>query len=180
MVFCVAACDKDGGDKGDSGKDKNNTTSNVAVGFYVEYNSVKIELCSEADEILDNLGTPKAEAPQGECGGLGEVVKYTYDSIEIKVLNNNITKKRIVDGIKILDDSIKTPENITIGSTKDEVIKKCGKNYANISDTQISYVLNRNKLLGDISGEIQLIIKLRNGCVSNIEYQVIYDKNQSA
>lgn len=161
MVFCVAACDKDGGNKDNGSNDNDGTKPKAAVSFYVEHNSVKIELGGDAKAVITALGTPKSTSPMGNCGGQGTLTKYTYASIEIYVLTSGA--KETVDQITLLDDSTKTPENITIGSTKDEVIKACGNAYSKVSDTGITYT----------SGDKNLMIQLRDGVVVGIDYRVL-------
>ena len=160
MIFCVAACDEKG-NNGDGTKDKGTTKPKAAVSFYVNYNSTKIELGGDAKAVITALGTPKSTSPMGNCGGQGTLTKYTYASIEIYVLTSG--DKETVDQITLLDDSIKTPENITIGATKDEVIKACGSAYSKISDTGITYT----------SGNKNLMIQLRDGAVVGIDYRVL-------
>ena len=160
MIFCVAACDEKG-NNGDGTKDNGSTKPKAAVSFYVNYNSTKIELGDDAKAVITALGTPKSTSPMGNCGGQGTLTKYTYASIEIYVLTSG--DKETVDQITLLDDSIKTPENITIGATKDEVIKACGSAYSKISDTGITYT----------SGNKNLMIQLRDGAVVGIDYRVL-------
>ena len=160
MVFCVASCDK-GGDKDNGGNNNDGTKPKAAVSFYVNHGSVKIELGGDAKAVITALGTPKSTSPMGNCGGQGTLTKYTYASIEIYVLASG--DKETIDQITLLDDSIKTPENITIGSTKDEVIGACGNAYSKMSDTGITYT----------SGDKNFMIQLRDGAVVGIDYRIL-------
>ncbi len=161
VAFCVAACNKDKGDTDkDSDNDDGGASSKSSVSFYVNCNSVKVELGGDAKAVISALGTPKSTSPMGNCGGQGTLTKYSYASIEVYVLT--VGDKETVDQITLLDDSIKTPENITIGSTKDDVIKACG-NATKLSDTNITYT----------SGNKNLMIQLRDGAVVGIDYRVL-------
>ena len=161
MAFAVVACDKDGGDNVEGTKNDDKGTQKSSVSFYIDHSSAKIELGGDAKAVITALGTPKSTSPMGNCGGQGTLTKYTYASVAIYVLTSG--DKETVDQITLLDDSVKTPENITIGSTKDEVIKACGSAYSKISDSSITYT----------SGNKNLIIQLRDGAVVGIDYRIL-------
>ncbi|MBQ7384302.1 MAG: hypothetical protein IJV72_05880 [Clostridia bacterium] len=166
MAFCLVACEnkKNNNNNDDDDGEGGGASKKSSVSFYVNYNSVKIELGADAKAVLSALGTPKRTDDQGECGGLGRVTKYVYASLELFTLNNG--KTETVDGIKLLDDAVKCPEGVGIGSASADVLKACGSNPTNKSDTGITYT----------SGSKNLIFSLRDGAVSGIEYKVISTK----
>lgn len=163
MAFALVACDskKDKKSNDDDDDGGASTVKKSSVSFYVNYNSAKIELGADAKAILAALGTPKKTADQGECAGLGRVTKYVYASLEIFTLNNG--KTETVDAIKIVDDAVKCPEGVGIGSAAADVLKACGSNPTKKSDTGITYT----------SGSKNLIFSLRDGAVVGVDYRVI-------
>ncbi len=162
MAFCLVACEnKKNNNNDDDDRDGGGASKKSSVSFYVDYNSVKIELGADAKAVLTALGTPKSSSPMGNCGGQGTLTKYVYASIELYTVTNGNTET--VDQITLLDDAVKCPEGVGIGSTSADVLKSCGSNPAKKSDTGITYT----------SGSKNLIFSLRDGAVVGIDYRVI-------
>ncbi|MBO5101674.1 MAG: hypothetical protein J6C39_04005 [Clostridia bacterium] len=163
MAFCFVACEdkktnnRDNDDDGDSG----GASKKSSVSFYVNYNSVKIELGADAKAVLAALGAPKSSSPMGNCAGQGTLTKYTYNSFDIYTVSNGNTET--IDQITLLDDAVKCPEGVGIGSASADVLKACGANPTKKSDTGITYT----------SGSKNLIFSLRDGAVVGIDYRVI-------
>ena len=160
MVSVLAACDSGDGYKDDnsgSGAATTKATEGASVKYYVEFTGVKIELGADAEAVIDALGTPKATAEVGNCGGQGTLTKYTYTSIEVYVLTSGASKT--IDQITLLDDSVSTPEGIKIGSTQNDVKTKC-KTPTKSSDASYTYT----------SGNKNLKFNFRDGAVVGIDY----------
>jgi hypothetical protein len=159
LAISVSACgDGKNGTSGDQGGNKNESS----VKFYINYNSgVKIELGADANAVLDQLGTPASQSEMGACGDLGTVTKYVYDTIELFVLKSG--DKATVDQITLKSDLVKTPEGVTVGSSKDDVISAYGNGYAKCDDNEIRYT----------SGNKNLKLTLRDGAVIGINYLVL-------
>ncbi|MBQ8140146.1 MAG: hypothetical protein IJ038_00430 [Clostridia bacterium] len=161
MIFAVVSCSKDENEE-ENGGDKGITTSQKSsVSFYVNYKSVKIELGADAKAVISALGTAKSSLSMGNCGGLGTLTKYVYDSLEIYVLASGSTET--VDQITLLDDAVQTPEKVSVGSAKDAVISACGNGYSKMTDTSITYT----------SGSKNLKFTLRDGTVTGIDYLTV-------
>ena len=132
-------------------------TEGAAVKYYVEFTGVKIELGADAEAVIDALGTPKATAEVGNCGGQGTLTKYTYASLELYVLTSGTSST--IDQITLLDDSIATPEGIRIGTAQADVKTKC-KTPTKSSDASYTYT----------SGNKNLKFNFRDGAVVGIDY----------
>ena len=157
LTLGFAACGDD-----NKGKEQNDNQNTSSVKFYINYNSnVKIELGADATSLLSQLGTPVSTSEMGACGDLGTVTKYVYDTIELFVLKS--ADKATVDQITLKSDLVKTPDGVTIGSTKDEVLKACGNGYAKCDDGEIRYT----------SGNKNLKFTLRDDSVVGINYLVL-------
>ena len=127
--------------------------------FSVTVKGTKIELAKDAVPVLSALGEPLSETPLGDCGGLGETTKYTFNSFEIQVREKN--KSKYIVHIKLTDDFYKTADNVTIGTLKADVENAYGEPTTKSSDEN-SYTYK--------SGEKSLIIVFREGKVSNLEF----------
>ena len=159
MAFCVVACDKDDDKESSNDGDKGNSDKQQTVSFYVEYGSTKIEIGADAATVISALGEPTSKQEMGSCGDQGTLTKYKYSSIEIYVLSNG--SKQTVDQITLIDDGVKTPEGVKIGSSKDDVTKACGK-ATKQTDTNITYS----------SGNKNLVFQIRDGSVVGIDYRM--------
>ena len=160
MMLTLAACNsaKDNG-KGDDDSKATTTkaTDSTSVKYYIEFTGVKIELGADAASALAALGTPKATAEVGNCGGQGTLTKYTYASLELYVLTSG--NSSTIDQITLLDDSIATPEGIRIGTAQADVKTKC-KTPTKSSDASYTYT----------SGNKNLKFNFRDGAVVGIDY----------
>ena len=157
LALGFVAC---GGDNG--GNEQNDDQNKSNVNFYINYNSsTKIELGADATALIDQLGAPVSQSEMGACGDLGTVTKYVYDTIELFVLKSG--DKATVDQITLKSDLVKTPEGVTVGSSKDDVISAYGNGYAKCDDNEIRYT----------SGNKNLKFTLRDGSVVGINYLVL-------
>ena len=156
LVACSSAKDNGKGDD-DSKATTTKATESASVKYYIEFTGVKIELGADAASALAALGTPKATAEVGNCGGQGPLTKYTYASLELYVLTSGTSST--IDQITLLDDSIATPEGIRIGTAQADVKTKC-KTPTKSSDASYTYT----------SGNKNLKFNFRDGAVVGIDY----------
>ena len=159
LALGFAACGDDQGKNEQGGNDGG--SNKKSVNFYMNYNNIKIELGADATALVGQLGTPESTSDMGACGDLGTVTKYVYDNIELFVLKSG--DKATVDQITFKNDLVRTPEGVTIGTSKDDVIKSCGDGYAKCDDGEIRYT----------SGNKNLKFTLRDGAVTRINYLVL-------
>ena len=123
-VFALASCtDK----KKDDASGKN---------YYVTYNGQKVEVGADAKKLIKKLGD--YTSVDGEaCGTDEKDVIYTLSGLEIETHVNK--DGETVRKIKILNDSQKTEKGITIGATRDEVIKAYGNDYTESASGTLKY-----------------------------------------
>lgn len=163
-LFAFVACDEKNEKEPDDDKGASSGGEKSSINYYVEYKGTKISLGADADSVLNALGTPVSSDDLGDCGGIGTQTKYTYsDSVVIYVVDRG--NKKVIDGVLLNSDAVLSPEKVGVGSTKDEVIKACGKGYSKLTETQISYS----------SGHKSAIFSLRDGAVVKVEYQLDSD-----
>ena len=158
LALGFAACGEGSDNKGNENESNQSASS---VKLYINYNNVKIELGADATAVISSLGTPVSQSEMGACGDLGTVTKYVYDNIELFVLKSG--DKATVDQITIKNDLVKTPEGVTIGTSKDDALNALGKSYAKCDDSEIRYT----------SGNKNLKLTLRDGAVVGINYLVL-------
>ncbi len=113
LLLAFVGCKSENGDTEDKG-------------VYVDYNGTRIVMGAAADDIIKSLGEPTEKREIGDCGGLGAQVKYSYDSLEVYVLESK-TDGNIIDGIIFRDDLVETPEGVCIGQSVDKAKELLGE-----------------------------------------------------
>ena len=93
--------------------------------YYISYEGTKICPGKDADGLLERLGEPRSEKNNGNCGGQGVQMKYSYSSFDLYLLEST-DGTVTVDQISVKDDLIETPEGICIGEDADAVKKTYG------------------------------------------------------
>ena len=141
MLFVLFACD--GADGGKS----------------YEFKSGGVTLkIGDADSVIDALGKPIATDESASCGGIpGVDVVYVFSGF--KVYTTPAKSGNVINKIELTDDSVKTPEGIAAGATKDAVIKAMG---TPTSETASSLVYAGKGM--------KLTFIIRNDCVTSIQY----------
>ena len=154
LLFAFVACDSNDEYTEDTPQ---SSTESASPAFHVNISGVKIELGADADPVIKALGTPKSTREGVNCGNQGTVKEYIYGSFEVYVLVSD--KSSTIDGIKLLDDTVSTPEGIKIGSTESDVKSKY-KSPTKASSSSYTY----------ISGHKNLKFNFRDGAVIEINY----------
>ena len=87
---------------------------------------------AEAEAIIAALGEPSAydESPSCAFEGLDKV--YTYSGFEIKTYTE--AGKDYIYMIVLTNDLVQTPEGISIGASKTEVVAKYGESYTSVGE----------------------------------------------
>ena len=94
--------------------------------YAIKAGAVTVELGKKADGTLDKLGEPMSEQNTGNCGGLGETVRYEYSSFVMVVVDYEDGGK-IIDQITLKNDGAETSKGIYIGSSEAAVREKYGE-----------------------------------------------------
>lgn len=94
--------------------------------FAVRCDDTIIRLGDNAELTLDALGKFLSSQPTGNCGGLGESVRYEYPSLVLGVVDYE-EGDTVVDNIELKNDSAETAKGIYIGSTEADVRAKYGE-----------------------------------------------------
>lgn len=142
LILCLAAC---GG----------NTTSDSFT--FEAPNGTKIAIGALHDDVIPKLGDYNSVNITDSCGGFeGKDRIYYYNGF--RVYTTPAKKGEVVNKIELTDDSVSTPQGLTIGSTKDAVVKAMGEG------TAVGDNLTYEK------GSMKLQFIFRDGTVTNIQY----------
>ena len=140
LVFFVG-CDKE---------EVNYSFKSGEVGFSVHH---------DADAVIEKLGDPIDLVETPSCGGGAEPVReYTYAGFKFNTINENGLNKIVK--IVLTDDSVSTPEGISIGDSRDAVIDAYGENFTENASGTLTYT----------DGSVKLRFGITDGCVSAIHY----------
>ena len=141
MLFFFVGCDKE---------EVNYSFKSGEVGFSVHH---------DADAVIEKLGDPIDLVETPSCGGGEEPDReYTYAGFKFNTVNENGVNKIVK--IVLTDDSVSTPEGITIGDGREAVIETYGENFTENSSGTLTYT----------DGAVKLMFGITNGCVSAIHY----------
>ena len=141
MIVFFVGCDKE---------EVNYSFKSGEVGFSVHH---------DADEVIGKLGDPIDLVETPSCGGGAEPDReYTYAGFKFNTVNENGVNKIVK--IVLTDDSVSTPEGISIGSTRDEVVAAYGDSFTENSSGTLTYT----------DGATKLMIGIKDGAVSAIHY----------
>lgn len=124
--------------------------------------NVTVKLDDPAEPILSALGEPRqySESPSCAFDGLDKV--YVYAGFKLQTYPQN--GKDFILSVELTDDSVATPEGISIGAGKDQVITAYGTPDSE-TDTSLTYKSGAAKTT--------LQFLLRDGKVTNIQYQKV-------
>lgn len=134
--------------------------SSAAAGsgeYVFKAKDVEIHINSEAKAVLDKLGKPLSTFESPSCA-FGDLDVYnTYAGFEVNTFQEK--KTDYVKEVILKDDSVSTPEGISIGEAADKVEKTYGAPTEKL-DTKMEYAKEKMKL----------IFVLKSGKVDEIQY----------
>ncbi len=154
IVACVvtlfAACNSE--------EDGDSSDEDDAIGFYITYKDVKIEIGKSAAGVIEKLGKANDIVEQGNCGDKGSLSQYIYNDVVIELLTDSKGNKT-VDKIILTNDLVSTSKGISIGDSSEKVLKAYGKATEQTS-SKIDYKV----------GTRLLRFAIKNGVVSGINF----------
>ena len=132
LVACSA--DKENGKNTDVG-----TQSEAAAAadrYAMVFRDVEIVPGAEMQPVLDRLGEPRKYFESESCAFKGLDKVYTYAGVVIRTYPKDNTD--YVLNVELKDDTVSTPEGVSIGESRDKVTKVYGAATAT-NDTSVSY-----------------------------------------
>lgn len=160
-VMSMAVITGCGSDKKADTDTKNDGTSETSVYTY-EINGVSVAMNENMEPLVEKLGEADNYFESESCAFQGMDKVYTYGSVKITTYPKD--DKDYVYTIELLDDTVSTPEGISIGSSKSDVEEKYGKAS---DETDTSYIYKK--------GDSQLSFIFDGDDVSSIVYNAITD-----
>jgi len=111
-LLLLVAC----GGGADSEPSTNGRPRNVAGNHSFIYNGTAITMGADPTPVRAALGEPRNEMREPNCAIEGEDVLYTYPGIILTFTYPADGGAPFITGLRLLDDSVATPEGLTIGS----------------------------------------------------------------
>jgi len=167
LALGLAAC---GGtaQPGGNGNDPpvNGRPQNIANNHSFTYNGTAIAMGAEPDPVLAALGEPLHKHEDPNCAIEGGDVQYTYPGILLTCTYPppDAGDPPFIASLRLRDDSVATPEGVTIGSDASEVTRAYGT-----ADREI------NGFHYFVKGQSELSISVdSDGEVNQIIYQYLF------
>ncbi len=143
MLVCFVGCD--GGSETKS--------------YLFKSGDVEIKVGGDANAAVSALGEAQNLVETPSCGGGAEPDReYTYAGFKFNTVNENGVNKIVK--IVLTDDSVSTPEGISIGDGREAVIETYGADYTENASGTLVYT----------DGASQLMFGITDGSVSAIHY----------
>jgi len=127
------------------------------------FGGVSITMGAEPGPIVAALGEPLNESREPNCAIEGEDVALAYPGIIVTLTYPADGGAPFITGVRLLDDSVSTPEGLYIGADPAEIARLYGQ-----ADREENGFYYFNK------GRSTLEIAVRNGVVSQIIYQYLF------
>lgn len=119
MSFVLAGCSGEPTEDNDSGKDE--------AGYEFASKGVKIQMLAEAEAVLAALGEENTYFEAESCAYQGMDKIYTYSGFEVRT--NEIDSKDFVTSVLLIDDTVATPEGVSLFMTKEDMVGAYGEDY---------------------------------------------------
>lgn len=121
LCFVLTACNSSDKTTGGSasGNEIKNEETKAEEGYFFELNGTKIAVTAKMAPIAEALGEPTNYFESNSCAFQGLDKVYTYGSVVVRTYPENDTDYVLT--VELKDDSVSTPEGISIGDTADSV-----------------------------------------------------------
>ena len=128
-----------------------------AKGYVFAYSGVEVVIDADASEYISALGEPASyyEAPSCAFGDLDKI--YTFGGFELDTYS--LEGVDYVSAVILMDDSVATPEGVSIGDASDKVVEVYGEATAS-DDNSMTYHKDHMKLC----------FMVKDGVVVSIQY----------
>jgi hypothetical protein len=121
-------------------------------GYEFVSNGVNIQMLAEADAVLSELGEESTYFEAESCAYQGMDKIYTYSGFELRT--NEIDKKDFVTSVLLVDDSVATPEGVSLFMTKEDMVKAYGDDYVEelglytytMGNSMLSFLIKDNEI----------------------------------
>ena len=125
--------------------------------YYFGTKGIEIRIMDEAGGVLSTLGDPLQTFEADSCAFQGKDYFYYYDGFQLMV--NDVDGVMRITSITMVDDTVKAPQGIGIGSKEEDIAPAFGEDYTSASNM---YVYRHDTT--------SLQISVQNGKVSAMVY----------
>lgn len=162
LCFCSTAF---AADEAETEAEEEEETVYGPLGF--SYHDVDFGILDEAEPVMEELGEADDLFVSASCAYQGDDYIYYYDGIELTT--NEIDGVFYITGIVIADDTIKTPQGVTIGMDINDALKLMDE----IEEEELTVEENRG-VYSFQYGPVLLMIKAdSNGEITAIQYTAV-------
>lgn len=165
LLLSLTACGGQGGTSGgdeQTGGDSDIPAPKANSQYVFTYRDCPLPMNAEFAPLLEFLGEPESYFEAASCAFDGLDKTYTYAGVEIITYPDGDAD--YISSVRLLDNSVSTPEGISIGSTVEEVVKAYGEEYQELGQ-QYAYE----------DGDALLTILFEDGAAISVEYTAIND-----
>jgi len=124
------------------------------------YRGCPLPMNAEFSPLLDYIGEPESYFEAASCAFDGLDKTYTYSDVEIITYPDGDVD--YISSVRLLSSAAATPEGITIGSSREDVLAAYGEEFEPFGD-QYTYS----------DGDTTLDILFRDGAVISVEYACV-------
>ena len=168
LILSLAACG--GGqssptDSQDQGSNAGIPSPKAGSELVFTYKDCPLPMNAEFGPLLDYLGEPDSYFEAASCAFDGLDKTYTYGGVEI-ITYPDESKEDVdyISSVRLLDNSVSTPEGVTIGSSEAEVTAAYGEDREEYGQ-QVEYE----------NGDCVLSILFEGGKAISVEYTAVND-----
>ena len=131
------------------------------------YNEVSFGILDEAEPVMEALGEADDLFVSASCAYQGDDYIYYYDGLELTT--NEIDGVFCITGIVLADDTIKTPQGLTIGMDIEEALKLMDE----IDDEDLTMEENRGVYSFQYGPALLMVKADANGEITAIQYSAV-------
>lgn len=124
--------------------------SKAEKGYVFVYEGVTVAVDAPAEETVAKLGEPVSYFEAASCAFEGLDKMYTYNSVEIDTYPTDNGDR--ISNILLKDDTVETPEGVSLFETKADMIAAYGENYTE-ENGMIVYAKDGMKLCFILEGD---------------------------
>ncbi len=131
------------------------------------YNEVTFGILDEAEPVMEELGEAEDLFISASCAYQGDDYIYYYDGLELTT--NEIDGVFCITGIVLADDTIKTPQGLTIGMNMEEALELMSA----IDDEDLTMEENRGVYSFQYGPALLMVKADANGEIAAIQYTAV-------
>ena len=162
MTLSLAACGGEESNDNPTSSQPGNATPEANSKYVPAYKGCKLPMNADFAPLLASLGDPDSYFEAASCAFDGLDKTYTYAGLEIVTYPDGDVDR--ISSVRILNNSVSTPEGMTIGSSLADVTAAYGEGYEELG-LQHAYE----------DGDTIFSVLFEDGAAISVEYIAIND-----